>query len=171
MLADLSVIRLMAPIPHKCIGLTNLGKAVCLFACLLAFPSSGSALILTKTQDIDFGQVIGGSNYTGTVSVDIYGSRWYTGSLHPIGGSYSVARFVINGKPSAAYTLTLPRSFTMTSGAYPMTVSGLTASIPLTGTLPISGVLPFMVGGTLTVGPGQSNKVYSGSMDVTVNTK
>lgn len=130
---------------------------------LFAAPTS-----VTKQQDMQFGKIIGGSGLSGTVTIATSGARSSSGSVILLGVVSSPAQFTISGNVGKNYVLTLPATFTVISGADQMTVSGLTASIPLTGVIPVSGELQFTVGGTLTVLSTQRYSAYSGTLQVTV---
>jgi len=136
---------------------------LCLPLVLYAAPTS-----VTKTQDLNFGKVVGGSGYSGTVTIDTSGARVSSGSIIPLGTLFSPAQFTITGNAGKSYTLTLPAQFTITSGTNQMTVSAVTSSIPVNGVIPASGALPFIVGGTLTVSSAQQNSTYSGALIITV---
>ena len=147
----------------------SLGAAI-LFALQSGAPPAllAAATAISKTQDLSFGRFVGGAGFAGSVIIATSGARSATGGVLLLTSSCSAAGFTVTGNSGKTYTLTLPASFTVSSGTYQMTVSALTASIPLTGTLPANGTLPFTVGGTLTVTSTQKNQKYSGSLDVTV---
>lgn len=140
---------------------------------LLAFQLFASALFaaptaVTRTQDLSFGRIVGGSGYSGSVSIDTSGARSFTGSIAVLGTTFSSARFNITGNPGKSYALTLPAEITISSGPSQMAVTAITPSIPLTGVIPANGTLPFAVGGTLTVNGVQPNSTYSGNFTVSV---
>jgi len=118
---------------------------LCLPLVLYAAPTS-----VTKTQDLNFGKVVGGSGYAGTITISTSGTRVSSGNIIPLG------------------TLFSPAQFTISSGADQMTVSAVTSSIPINGVIPASGASPFIVGGTLTVSSAQQNSTYSGALIITV---
>lgn len=123
---------------------------------------------VTGDQGLNFGMVVGGSGHAGTITISASGVRSFSGSIVPLGSAFAPAQFTITGNAGKTYTVTLPASFTVTSGEDQMAVSALTSSIPLTGAIPAGGVLPFSVGGTLSINSIQKNSVYSGSLSVTV---
>lgn len=136
---------------------------LCLPPALFAAPTS-----VTKTQDLNFGKVVGGSGYAGTITISTSGTRVSSGSIIPLGTVFSPAQFTITGNVGKTYVLTLPAQFTITSGADQMTVSAVTSSIPINGVIPAGGAVPFMVGGTLTVNTVQQNGTYSGALTISV---
>ncbi|WP_224958811.1 DUF4402 domain-containing protein [Geomonas subterranea] len=123
---------------------------------------------VTRNQDFNFGKVAGGAGRAGTVTITSAGSRTYSGSVLPLGTSFSPARFTITGTVGKSYTITLPAEFTINAGGDQMTVTAVTPSIPLTGVIPAGGAVSFSVGGTLNVGATQRNALYSSNMNVTV---
>ena len=127
-----------------------------------------AATAISKTQDLRFGKFAGGSGKAGSVVISSSGGRSSSGAVILITSTFSPAGFTITGNGGKSYTLTLPASFTMSSGTNVMNVTALSASIPMTGLLPANGALPFTVGGTLTVVSTQKNSTYTGSMDVSV---
>lgn len=137
---------------------------------LLWAPASVSAAptAVTKTQDLQFGQIACDSGVSGSVTIDTTGSRMVSGSVKPLGSAYAPAQFVITGNVGQTYTLTLPTEFPVTSVGAAMTVTSLSASIGSTGVIPASGSLQFVVGGTLLVNGAQQSGAYSGSLTVTV---
>jgi len=147
----------------------SIGTAV-LLALQSAMPATlcAAPTAISTTQDLHFGKFVGGSGTAGTLTIAPSGVRSSTGGVLPLTSGFSPAGFTITGNSGKSYTLTLPASFTISSGANVMTVSAVTASIPLAGALPASGTLAFTVGGTLTVVSTQLNKSYSGNLDVTV---
>ena len=127
-----------------------------------------AATAIIKTGDLNFGKFAGGAGKAGTIIMSSSGGRSATGTVILITSTVSAAGFTITGNSGKAYTLTVPTTFTISSGTYLMNVTALTSSIPLTGSLPANGSLPFTVGGTLTVTSTQQNRTYSGSLDVSV---
>ena len=130
---------------------------------LLAAPTA-----ITKTQDLQFGKFAGGSGAAGTVTIGTTGARSSSGSVILLTGTFEPGGFTITGNAGKTYNLTLPASFSVTSGTYQMNVASITSSIPVAGVFPASGTLPFTVGGTLTVTSSQNKGAYSGSLTVTV---
>jgi hypothetical protein len=128
-----------------------------------------ATMSVTSTQDLNFGKMACGSGCSGTVTINTSGVRASSGSVVLLGSVFSPAGFTINGNAGSPYTLTLPSTFTIISGADHITVSAVTSSIPIAGVLPAGGTLPFTVGGTLTVGSAQRNSTYSGAIVISVD--
>jgi hypothetical protein len=135
---------------------------------LLLMPATPCALSLTKSQDLEFGTFVGGSGYSGTVTIDASGGRHASGNLRLLGSASSPARFALYGTPGESYTITIPASLTMAAGADQMVVSAVTCSVPVSGTVPPSGSLTIALGGTLTVKATQRNAGYLGSFELSV---
>ncbi|MBU5612000.1 DUF4402 domain-containing protein [Geomonas azotofigens] len=133
-----------------------------------AEPAFAAPTSVTKNQDINFGKVVGGAGRSGTVTISPYGGRIYTGSVMPLGTAFSAASYTIAGTAGKNYTITLPASVTINAGPDQMTITSLTASVPLAGVIPAAGVLSFAVGGTLNVNSVQRNTLYSGNLTVSV---
>jgi hypothetical protein len=136
---------------------------LCTPSALFAAPTS-----VTKTQDLNFGKVAGGSGYSGTITIGTSGARSSSGSVIPLGTVFSPARFTITGNVGKSYSLTLPAGFTISSGINQMNVSAITSSIPINGVIPAGGAVPFSVGGTLTVNSTQQSSTYSGTLTISV---
>lgn len=133
---------------------------------------------LIKTDDLDFGTLVGGPT-GGTVTVNpVTNARTTGGGAVPVGGGAHRAEFRGTGGRllivvSGSTSVTLARAG---GGAAPMTASLVRAAstsgggIALIGTtlLP-SGVQTYYIGGTLTVPPSQPPGDYSGTFTLTVN--
>ena len=127
-----------------------------------------SPISLTKTADLNFGDVVSGAS-AGTVVVTPAGVRSAGGGA-TLGNATSVAAaaFTAGGQGSATYAITLPASASVTSGANTMTVNGFTSSPSGTGALNAGGSQPITVGATLNVGAAQATGTYTGTFSVTV---
>jgi len=127
-----------------------------------------TAISMSKTADLDFGNVVAGGS-AGTVVMSAAGSRSATGGAS-LGnaGSAAAAGFTVSGQASATYAITLPSATTITSGGNNMTVNTFTSSPSGTGTLSGGGSQSLAVGATLQVGTSQATGSYTGSFNVTV---
>ncbi|MCK4857239.1 MAG: DUF4402 domain-containing protein [candidate division Zixibacteria bacterium] len=142
---------------------------------IVAAGSANAAIIaditLTKTADMNFGDVIAGATL-GTVVLTAAASpeRSVTGGTE-LGNSTSVssATFTVGGEGTSTYSITLPTSdVTITSGENEMTVNTFTSSPSGTGLLS-GGTQTLYVGATLNVAADQaSGSNYTGSFNVTV---
>jgi hypothetical protein len=139
----------------------------------------GSATIITpltisKTIDMNFGNVAVSSTVAGTVVLTSAGSRTVTGgvTLPAVAGTVTAASFTVNGLGTSAFTVTLPSTdFILTDGSsHNMTVNAFT-STPTGSTALVGGTKTITVGATLNVSAGQAANVYTnaGGFPVTVN--
>jgi len=149
-------------------GLRLMVKTAVLGGMLFFMPAALSALTLTKNQDMQFGYFVGGSGFSGTVTIDTSGARRASGSVRLLGAAYSPARYALYGTPGEAYNLMLPDSLTLAAAGDQLVVSELTCSVPVSGTVPPSGSLAIALGGTVTVKPNQRSSAYLGSFDLSV---
>ena len=137
-----------------------------------AFATIIAPITITKSADLNFGDVIDG---TGTVTLDTAGAR--TSDYQAFAGSQigtvSAASFAITGQGTYTYAITVPTTdVTLTAvGEATMIVNAFVASssdgLGLTGTLS-SGTDNVIVGATLNVIAGQEIGLYTGTFDVTV---
>lgn len=128
-------------------------------------------LTLTKTADMNFGDVIaGGTSGTVVLTASASPSRSVTGGAE-LGNPTNVssATFTVGGEAGFTYAITLPSTdVTITSGINSMIVNTFTSSPSGTGTL-TGGSETLYIGATLNVGAFQaSGSDYTGSFDVTV---
>ena len=134
--------------------------------------TSGSARVLGKIQlakvtDLNFGDLVAGAAL-GTVVVDTAGARTSTGGVSLAAGTVSQASFTVTGEPSKSYTITVPASVTLSSGANTMLVNGFVLSPVTPATIPVSGSGPLNIGATLNVGAAQATGSYTAPFNVTV---
>ncbi len=86
---------------------------------------------------------------------------------------FGAAEFRVTGDGSAAFTITLPSTVTLETGAFSMVATlsvapGPNTTIVATGGTRDPGERFFWVGATLAVGPNQADGSYSGQFNVTV---
>jgi len=137
--------------------------------------AAASATIITpiaisKTADMNFGNIAVSASSGGTVILAPAGTRTTTGnvSLPATTGSPAAASFTVTGQGSYTYAITLPTTATLTDGAsHTMTVGTFTSNPSSTGTLS-SGTQTLTVGATLTVAAGQAVATYTTSSPFTV---
>lgn len=128
---------------------------------------------ITKTTDMNFGNIAVQSAAGGTVVLSPVGGRTATGSVTlPVNnGTVTAATFTIGGSGNYSFSITLPSSeLTITSGANTMTVDEFTSNPSGVGTL-VAGALTLSVGATLHVAAAQPAGTYVSIVpfDVTVN--
>lgn len=146
--------------------------------------SNASATIVTplaisKTTDMDFGNVAVNSN-AGTVVMTPAGVRSTTGGalLPAVAGSPTQAVFAVTGQANYVYTVTLPSNtpaFNITSGANNMVVSDFTSNPAAgqtggagNGVLNGSGSQTLNVGATLNLSASQAAGTYTSATPFTV---
>lgn len=129
---------------------------------------------ISKTADMNFGNIAVSTGSGGTVILAPGGSRTPSGgvSLPATTGSPSAASFTVTGEGSYTYAITLPSSAVSIddNASHTMDVTAFTSTPTPTGTLS-SGTQTLNVGATLTVGAAQAVGTYSADVpfDVTVN--
>jgi hypothetical protein len=127
-------------------------------------------IAITKTVDMNFGNVAVSPTVPGTVILVPAGTRTATGgvTLPAVAGTVTAASFTVTGLGTSTYAITLPTtvslagvpSGTMTVGTFISTPSG-------TGAL-TAGAQTLLVGATLNVAAAQAAGVYTNTTDLTV---
>ena len=150
------------------------------FAQSTATASASATIItpisITKTIDLNFGNVAVSATTGGTVILDPSGARTTGGgggvTLPATTGTVAAASFDVAGAASFTYAITLPSTtVTISSGSNSMNVTSFTSSPASTGTLSTGGTQTLTVGATLAVAAGQAPGVYTNAtgIPVTVN--
>ena len=126
-------------------------------------------LSITNTSTLEFGSVASSST-AGTVVVDVDGMRFATGGVSINStGSYTPAKFVIEGKPNANFYIQLPDSVELRDGyGNIINVTDFRANVK-SGSLNMEGAMEIKVGGQINLDPNQSTGDYSGSMLIELN--
>jgi hypothetical protein len=147
------------------------GGPVCPPACPPSPANCDANLVITATQDLQFGSMT--APLAGTVIVSTASARTSTGGVLLLGAGASAASFSMS---TGAFACTGRSLVTVTAGP---TATLTHASLPATMTVdtfltsPVAGdafdpAIPLFVGATLNVGTLQSPGSYSGSFLVTV---
>lgn len=127
---------------------------------------------ISKSVDLNFGNVAVNSTLGGTVVLAPAGTRTQTGgvTLPVITGTVSAAKFTVSGQTGTTYSISLPASIVLSDGSHNMTVDNFTSTPTTTGSL-ASGTEDIFVGGTLHVAAAQASGLYTNTADlvVTVN--
>jgi len=123
---------------------------------------------ISNTTGMNFGRVAP-TAVAGTVVLDTASSRTPTNVDLLTGGTVSAATFAVTGDASETYSITLPASATITSGANNMTVDSFTHDAGGSPALDGTGNDSFNVGATLNVGANQAAGSYTGTFAVTVD--
>jgi hypothetical protein len=169
----------------------NFGKVILGAAIVLGFSNSSFAqstatasasatiitpISITKTIDLNFGNIAVSATTGGTVILDAAGTRTTGGAggvtLPATTGTVAAASFDVAGAASFTYAITLPSSpVAITSGSNSMDVTSFVSSPSLTGTLSTSGTQTLTVGASLAVAAGQAPGNYTNAtgIPVTVN--
>lgn len=160
------------------IGIASLGAVVLAFTVsktTLAADATGSAtstvvapITIAAGDDLAFGSIAPTAS-AGTVVLSTAGARSNTNVDLLTGGTVTAATFTVGGGANAAYSITLPTSATLTSGANNMTVNSFVHSEGGSPTIDGSGSGPIQVGATLQVGANQAAGSYTGTYQVTVS--
>ncbi|MFA8433823.1 MAG: DUF4402 domain-containing protein [Marinifilaceae bacterium] len=155
-----------------------LGFATASFAQETASASASATIVtpisITKTVDLNFGNVAVQSTTAGTVVMAPDGSRTEANgvTLPATPGTVTAASFNVAGEGNYTYAITLPSTCTIThaTSASTMEVNAFTSNPSVTGTLS-SGAQTLTVGATLNVSAAQESGAYTSGTDfnVTVN--
>lgn len=129
-------------------------------------------IAISKTADMNFGNVAVSSSNSGTVVLAPAGTRTTTGeaTLPASSGTVSAASFNITGESGYTYSIGLPSgSITLETGdqANSMLINSFTSDPDGTGTL-TAGSETVNVGATLNLSAAQAAGVYTSSSDITV---
>ena len=160
------------------IGIASLGAIVLALAVnktVLAADATGTAtstvvapITIAAGDDLAFGSLAPTAS-AGTVVLSTAGARTNTNVDLLTGSTVTAATFTVGGGASAAYSITLPTTATLTSGGNNMTVNNFVHSAGGSPTVDGSGSGPIQVGATLNVGANQAAGAYTGTYQVTVN--
>lgn len=163
------------------LGILFRGPFIALVILLLPVPASAVSalatinvtvarfLSITNTSSLEFG-TISVSSTAGSVVVDVNGMRFTTGgvSINPA-GMYTPAKFIIEGKPDASFSITLPDSVELRDGKGNTIHVDKLESSNKSGNLDANGALEVKVGGKINLDANQKSGDYSGVMIVELN--
>ena len=128
--------------------------------------ATGSVTIITpisisKTVDMNFGN-IAASSALGTVVLATDNTRSKTGgvTLPAVAGTVTAAQFTVNGLGTSTFSITLPSTYTITSGANTMNIDTFTSTPSGSGAL-VSGTQTVKVGATIHISASQSAGAYT----------
>lgn len=129
-------------------------------------------LSVTATKTLEFGKLVVNGGVAGTLVVaPSTGNRTSTGGVELVGlqssvqaGAVRVIGDTVNGAPNP-YTVTIPATATLSSGANSMSVTGIGSDTASLTTL--TGQSDINIGGTLNVAGTQAAGAYTGSFVVT----
>jgi hypothetical protein len=138
--------------------------------------ASGTATVLApltanKTSDLAFGTIIRPNTGSATVTVDNAGARTVVGAA-AVGGSATAASFQVIGEGGSVYSVTVPASFNMTSGANTLAVATTNSSGgggTLSGSAGTVSTASFGVGGSINVSTATAAGAYTGNLTITAS--
>ena len=168
----------MKAIKFFAIAILFSGVSVISSAQVTATATASSTIVtpigITKTVDMNFGNVAINSTTAGTVVLEPAGTRTSTGgvTLPATAGTVAAAEFNVTGANNYTFSITLPStSHEIKSGSNTMSVTGFTSTPTPTGTLSATGSATVKVGATLNVSAGQAAGTYTSvtPFEVTVN--
>ena len=168
----------MKSIKFFAIAILFSGVSVISSAQVTATATASSTIVtpigITKTVDMNFGNVAINSTTAGTVVLAPAGTRTSTGgvTLPATAGTVAAAEFNVTGANNYTFSITLPStSHEIKSGSNTMSVTGFTSTPTPTGTLSATGSATVKVGATLNVSAGQAAGTYTSvtPFEVTVN--
>ena len=168
----------MKAIKFFAIAILFSGVSVISSAQVTATATASSTIVtpigITKTVDMNFGNVAINSTTAGTVVLAPAGTRTSTGgvTLPATAGTVTAAEFTVSGVNNYTFSITLPStSHEIKSGSNTMSVTGFTSTPTPTGTLSATGSATVKVGATLNVSAGQAAGTYTSvtPFEVTVN--
>lgn len=126
---------------------------------------------ISKTVDMNFGNIAVQSTTGGTVVLGTNGTRSTTGgvTLPATAGTVTAAEFAIGGQGTYTYTITLPSSdISLSDGSsHTMVVNTFVSNPATTGQL-TAGAQTLKVGATLTVAAAQAAGTYTSGTPFTV---
>ncbi len=125
-------------------------------------------IAIAKKSDLAFASVTAHPTNAGTVVVGTTGGR-ICGKQLICSGPVAAGSFEVVGGANLGFSITLPTSVTLSSGASSMTVDGFKSSPAAAGVLAGNGKASIFVGATLHVGPNQPLDVYSGSIIINID--
>lgn len=129
-----------------------------------------TAISITKTADMNFGNISVQATSGGTVILSTAGVRSTTGgvTLPATTGTVTAASFTVGGEGAYTYVITLPTApHSIISGSNSMTVTAFASNPSGTGQL-TGGTQTLTVGATLNVSAAQPTGVYSSETGFTV---
>jgi len=128
-------------------------------------------IAITKTADLNFGNLAVNTNAgTAVITADAAQTVSTTGGVTKVAGVPPTnAQFTVTGVAGYGFTISVPASVVLNSGANNMTLT--LASTPSSPSILTGGTATIYVGGSLAVGASQPSGTYKNTTDlkVTVN--
>jgi hypothetical protein len=154
------------------IALTSVAFATSAFAQASATANASATIVtpisISKNNDMNFGNVATDGT-VGTVILAPASTRTSTGGITfpATAGSVAAASFAVAGSGSYTYSISLPTSVVISSGANNMTVNAFSSTPTLAGTLS-SGAQTLLIGATLNLTASQAAGSYTSATPFTV---
>ncbi len=131
------------------------------------------AISIAKNSDLAFGTVVRPTTSSNTITINnTTGARTLTGAGDAVlvTSTSGRATYTVTGEGAQTFSISVPASFNMTSGANTITVtpSASAATGTLSGTIGSSGTATFGVGGSFTIANTQATGSYTGTFSATV---
>lgn len=125
---------------------------------------------ITKSTDLGFGTIVKPASGSATVTVSSAGVRTVVGSVAANATGVSRALFNVFGEGASIFSITVPASFSMTSGANSLvvTTNSTASSLTLSGSAGAQGSNSFGVGGSFVLSSSTASGAYTGNFVVTV---
>ena len=126
---------------------------------------------LTKTQDLQFGQVVRPSNASAnTVTLDANDTVSLSGAGNGslVASTTTSAKFNLSAPAGTTYSTVQTLGFNQT-GLTNVAASLPTATTGVLGTVPASGAQELRYGGSFDISSGTPAQAYTGTLSVTVN--
>lgn len=128
---------------------------------------------LTKNSDLAFGTIVKPTTSTNTITIDeTTGSRSSTGAGDAalVTSTSGRAAYTVGGEGGQTFSITVPASITMASGANTIAVTLVptATSGTLSGTIGSAGTATFGVGGNFSLASTQASGNYTVSFSTTV---
>jgi len=168
----------MKAIKFFAIAILFSGVSVISSAQVTATATASSTIVtpigITKTVEMNFGNVAINSTTAGTVVLAPDGTRTSTGgvTLPVTTGTVTAAEFTVTGANNYTFSITLPSTdLLISNGVNSMTVNDFKSTPTPTGILSATGSATVKVGATLNVSAGQAAGTYTSATPfaVTVN--
>jgi hypothetical protein len=137
----------------------------------LATATVRKSLQITKLTDLQLGTLVRPATGSGTVTINATTGLRTTGGANPpvgvTGPASGRATYTLTGEPSSTFTINIPASATLTSGANTIALT-LTNTASGAQTMPVGGSLALGIGGSATITSTTASGSYSTSFVVTI---
>jgi hypothetical protein len=125
-------------------------------------------IVITKTANMDFGNVVPDASTPGTVTLAPAGTRTSMTATVGTAGTTAAGAFTVTGLSGAAYTITLPSTDQMLTNGTPAEDMAVNTFTSDSTSVITGGSIAVHVGATLHLAAAQPAGAYTGSFNVTV---